>query len=283
MVIVNACAVIIFAPSIHIIKTMNMKLIKQELNIIEPLRVEYLGSLPLFQDIFLEFSVAFANCYLIQLEDETIGYTIVSDENIMLEYFILDDHAAGALAFFNQTIKALNIKSIYCKSFDFQLLDCCISNGYPYQLIGCLYRDFADKGLPVSNNLSFRFANISDLPFLNNQDDEVFEPKELLPQFVENKAIIMLENTGKEIMGCGFITRINPSFNYFDLGVWVSPGHRTKGYATQIMLHMKALCEKNKDVPVCGCDINNTASQRMLKKIGFISKHKIIEFLAEDK
>jgi RimJ/RimL family protein N-acetyltransferase len=261
---------------------MNMKLINQELNIIEPLRVEYLGSLPLFQDIFLEFSVAFANYYLIQLEDETIGYTIVSDKNIMLEFFILDDYAADALAFFNQTIKELNVKSIYCKSFDYQLLDCCISNRFPYQLIGCLYRDFADKGLPVSSSLSFRFANISDLPFLSSQDDEVFEPRELLPQFVENKEIIMLENTDTEIMGCGFITRIHPKFNYFDLGVWVSPEHRAKGYATQIMLHMKALCEKNKQEPICGCDINNTASQRTLNKLGFISKHKIIEFFNED-
>ena len=140
-----------------------------------------------------------------------------------------------------------------------------------------MFRDYIGNDLKHSSDLYVRLAVDSDLPFLMEQDDEVFEPKERLQEFINNKFIHLacIENT---IVGCGFLTRINQRYDFYDLGVWVNPDYRKKGYATMIMLFMIEICNKKNYTPICGCDINNNASRGMLKKLGFISKYKLIEF-----
>jgi RimJ/RimL family protein N-acetyltransferase len=80
------------------------------------------------------------------------------------------------------------------------------------------------------------------------------------------------------IIGCGFLIQIHPDYKFYDLGIWVNPEDRRKGYALQIMLYMKALCLKNNWIPICGRDIQNIASQKTLEKAGFIGKHSLIEY-----
>lgn len=258
-----------------------MNIVKSFLSDIEGLRKEYLDSLPVFQDIYLEFIVNEASCYILVEGDNDLAYAIVAEGGLLVEFFVKDKYSARAEDCFSLVIKDLDIKSVFCKTFDFSLLDCCLSNNYPYELVGCLFRDFIGSDLRYSGNLDIMLAGDSDLPFLMEQDDEVFEPKERLQEFIKNKSIYLacIEDT---IVGCGFLTRINQGYNYYDLGVWVNPDYRGKGYATMIMLYMIDICNKINYTPICGCDINNHASRGMLKKLGFISKHKLIEFLVTE-
>lgn len=254
-----------------------IKLNKSNLDELKFLRIEYLDSLPVFQDVFLEFIIKESDCYKLLSDNQPIGYVLVSSDNILLEYFIQSKYSTRSIDIFNLIVNDLSIRSVYCKSFDFQLLDCCLTNSLSYSLNGCLYRDFIDSGIQRNPDLSFRYANSADLPFLYQQDDEVFEPKELLDTYIRNKGIIILQ-LSDSILGCGFLTQVHPKYKYFDIGVWVNPENRMKGYATQIMLYLKDLCLNNDLVPICGCDIQNIASQKMLGGLGFISKHKLIEF-----
>jgi RimJ/RimL family protein N-acetyltransferase len=134
-----------------------------------------------------------------------------------------------------------------------------------------------DRGIQPSAGLSFRYAILADLPYLNQQEDEVFEPKELLEDNIKNNEVIICERDNV-VIGCGFITQVVSGFKYYDLGVWVNPDCRRKGYAVQIMIYLKSFCFKNVWIPICGCSADNIASQRMLSKVGFISNHKLLEF-----
>lgn len=259
-----------------------MKIEKTGIEDIELFRLEYLDWLPKFQDVFLELMVNESNCYKLCFDNNPIGYVVASVDKVLLELFLQNRFASQRAAFFDFVVNELTIRSVYCKSFDYQLLDCCLANSLPYKIIGCLYRDFTDRGLQKEPGLSFRYAEISDLPFLLQQDDDVFEPKQLLETFIKNKGILFLQNADS-IHGCGFLTKVHPKYNYYDLGVWVSPHHRGKGNASQIMLYMIDLCLRNNRFPICGCDINNLASQKMLEKLGFISKYKLIEFEIDTK
>jgi RimJ/RimL family protein N-acetyltransferase len=125
--------------------------------------------------------------------------------------------------------------------------------------------------------LEVRFAEDADLPYLLRQNDEVFEPKHLLGSFIKNKGISLFEKD-KIIAGCGFLTQIHSKYNYYDIGVWVNPEFRNRGYATQIVSYLKDYCLKNNVLPVCGCSAENIASQKTLAKAGFISTHELIEF-----
>ena len=137
--------------------------------------------------------------------------------------------------------------------------------------------NFVANNFLDSANAVMRYAQIGDLPFLISQDDEVFEPKEHLEVNVNRKEIIICEKNSL-IVGCGFLTQIAEDFDYFDLGVWVNPDHRRKGYAVWIMQYMRSLCLNSGWVPICGCSAENHASQKMLSKIGYVCNHKLLEF-----
>lgn len=207
---------------------------------------------------------------------------------------------------FKTILSECKIEQILCKSFDMQLMNCCNANRLPHTVQGILYREFsAPLSSPENNshitasthltdnsrladnfvannfldsaNVVMRYAQIGDLPFLISQDDEVFEPKEHLEVNVNRKEIIICEKNSL-IVGCGFLTRIAEDFDYFDLGVWVNPDHRRKGYAVWIMQYMRSLCLNSGWVPICGCSAENHASQKMLSKIGYVCNHKLLEF-----
>ncbi len=241
------------------------------------LRKQYLNSLVKFQDIYLEFAIYDSVYYRLSSDNRAIGYAIVSTDNILVEFYVENAFLKNNPDYFFALIQQLGIKGIYCKSFDHLLLNCCLAHSLPYKVMGYLYRDFSDQGIQLKNDLNFRHAGVSDLPFLQQQHDEVFEPKALLKEFLEHKGIIILEKDN-QITGCGFLTQVVADFPYYDLGVWVDPVFRRQGYAVQIMLYMMRICHDNGWLPVCGCDASNTASQGMLSKIGFISHYKLIEF-----
>ena len=207
---------------------------------------------------------------------------------------------------FKTILSECKIEQILCKSFDMQLMNCCNANRLPHTVQGILYREFSaplsspennshvtasthltDNSRLVDNfvannfldsaNVVMRYAQIGDLPFLISQDDEVFEPKEHLEVNVNRKEIIICEKNSL-IVGCGFLTQIAEDFDYFDLGVWVNPDHRRKGYAVWIMQYMRSLCLNSGWVPICGCSAENHASQKMLSKIGYVCNHKLLEF-----
>jgi ribosomal protein S18 acetylase RimI-like enzyme len=241
------------------------------------LRREYLSCLVRFQDIYLEFLVSDSVAYQIIDNEQIVGYAIVYNDNNLVEYYIVNDQLHQCTHYFSTLINKLSISIVSCKSFDFTLLNCCLINALRYSIVGYLYRDFIDMGIQSTTDLFFRYANLSDLPFLAKQDDDVFEPKEMLKEFIVSKAILIVQKQ-RSVVGCGFLTRVTEDFNYFDLGVWVDPAYRKQGHATQIMSYMRQLCLNNDWIPICGCDASNFASQKMLSNVGFVSNHKLIEF-----
>lgn len=241
------------------------------------LRKQYLDSLPKFQDIYLELVINDSVYYKLSSDNQVIGYAIVSADDILVEFYIENTFSGNSQDYFHVLIQQLGIKGVLCKSFDSLLLNCCLVYSLPYKAIGYLYRDYSDKGLPLNEDLPFRYAGTPDLPFLQQQNDEVFEPKALLKEFVDRQGIIILEQ-GKHIAGCGFLSQVVADYPYYDLGVWVEAAFRRQGFAVQIMLYMLRLCRNNGWLPVCGCDAANSASQKMLSKIGFISHYKLLEF-----
>lgn len=254
-----------------------MNIIKTEYYKIESFRLEYLETLPKFQDYFLELMVEDADYYLITKDGFETGYAIKTTDNVLIELFLKDESIPQGLDFFLRLLKELSIKRIYCKSFDALLLNLCTRLNFPYKVIGALYRNISWQNENYSYDLEHRFAEESDMEFLLGQEDETFEPKHKIPSYIRNKSILMFYKEGF-LAGCGFISRVHPDWKYYDLGVWVVPEFRKKGIGTQIISFLKNMCMKNRNISICGCDINNTASQKTLEKCGFISRYNLLEF-----
>lgn len=244
-------------------------------------RVAYLSLLPRCQELFLELSMRTARGVRIAVRGRVAGYAIISAEDTLVEFHC--DAATDADAVLAQLVRALGVRSVYCKSFDVPLLTICRAQAWPERTAALLYRDLVDpppKSDPSTAALTAQFAEQSDLSFLEAQDDEVFEPKELLATQIMEESIVLFRSHDV-IVGCGFLTRIHPRFPHYDVGVWVAPTQRRRGVATHIISYLRDLCLRNAWVPVCGCDATNEASQRTLKKAGFVSKHSLSEFVCQ--
>lgn len=250
---------------------------KCEIEKIENLRMEYFNSLSAFQDIFIELNVKYAQSYLITKNEMPVGYFVITEDDILIEFYLIKTELGDSHLYFKKMLNEISLKSIYCQSYDSLLLNCCMLNNFTYKIIGLMYREYNSTLPIVRDDVKIRFAEEKDLAFLQIQNDEVFEPKEMLEKFIKTKSIILFIKDN-ETIACGFITQINKNYTYYDLGVWVNPNHRKKGLGEFVLAHLKDYAIKNNLIPVCGCSIDNLISQRIIAKNGFISKHCLIEF-----
>jgi RimJ/RimL family protein N-acetyltransferase len=252
-----------------------------EIDALEPFRLERLRGLPFFQDLYIEFLVTGElgpiSAHLIRRGDAPVGYAVTDLGGRLLEFFHRPEGGDDALLVLDHIMAELDVKTILCQTFDAQLLNACLLRGFSPRVLGRLYRHrLAAPDYPLEP-LEVRQADPGDLPLLNAQEDEVFEPKSRLQQEVESGGVWLFYSAGT-LAGCGFITRIHEGFDVFDLGVWTHPSCRGQGVARRIIAQLDRVCREWHGLGICGCDVTNGASQRVLAANGFLSLHSLLAF-----
>ena len=112
-----------------------MKIIKTKIDKIEEFRIDYLNSLPEFQELFLELMISNSEAYLLQIDNKDIGYAIVNNDHILIEFYVINRYISSSYDIFNQAVNELSINEIYCKSFDSLLLSNCILSSFSYSVV----------------------------------------------------------------------------------------------------------------------------------------------------
>ncbi len=263
----------------------NIELIKLE-ELPDEFRTLYLNSLPEPQELLLELLVCpweelerpTSNKYFIKNNQINIGYIIISTKNILLEFFLINEYIPLCEEIFKLIIEKLLIKKVYCKSFDFLLLKCCITFYKSIKIKGVLFRDIINKNIELPlPNISVRLGDPQDFAKILIFKKDFFECEGEIRYFLENKKLILffIEN---EILGCGIFSRTIKNRPDYDIGMVVHPKYRRKGFGAYIINYLKEYCYKNNFRPTCGCAFENIASRRTLEKAGFISKHNLLVF-----
>ncbi len=254
-----------------------MQIINISLGEIKSLRDEYLNSLIEFQELYLEMMLGESNSYILMEDDKQIGYCIINKNNELIEYYIVNQYIKNCIEYFLQIINGLSVKRVLCKSFDYLLLKCSMIFSESFKVLGTLFRGFNQTMNIDINEFQIRFADPSDIPFLLEQKDELYETPEELEYFVKNSNIIMFEK-GTKLYGCGYLIKVHDDYNYYDIGMWTNPDFRNQGVATYIIGYLKSYCLRNGYYPICGCAFTNIASKKTLEKNGFYSKHNLFTF-----
>lgn len=260
-----------------------MRLVRAPLNSINELRTAYLNSLPEFQELFLELMIESAEIFIFQSNGKDVGYAVKTKENILIEFYVMDEYIPESYYCFEQIIKELSISNIYCKTFDALLLSNCLLHNLAYEVLGILYRDYVKPSIGQDLSIQMIRADLSSVELLKNQDDsikELFETDDQLIAFIQKQNVFEFYKN-EEFIGCGMVLLTNPDWDYCDLGVWVHPTKRGSYVGSQILLYMRDFALKNNMKPSCGCAIENIASQKVIEKSGFVSKHKMIDFKNE--
>jgi RimJ/RimL family protein N-acetyltransferase len=80
-----------------------------------------------------------------------------------------------------------------------------------------------------------------------------------------------------EPVGCGLAAPVIPGRPDIDIGIFVYPEERGRGYGTHIASYMKHGQLERGLRPVVGCAVGNTASRGTLTRAGFITEHQLLE------
>lgn len=242
------------------------------------LRKQYLASLHYSQELHCEWLVAKGTSYSIETNGEEGGYFICSDDGQLVEFYLLDKLLHRKEEIFGKLLQEFGIKSALCKSFDDVFMCCCHAFCRNTEIGGYLFRFYTDEiVMNLQEGVSVRKAKEMDLPMLLTHDSDLYDSPEELNYTVSNRMILMYEKDGV-LLGCGYLIRVLPEKEIFDVGMWVNPAFRRQGFATMIISHLKETCLNAGYTPIAGCAADNVASRKTLERCGFITKHCTIVF-----
>lgn len=255
---------------------------KCDLSAIAPMRKTYLNTLPEAQELFLEWIVAKGTFHLIRNKYNAVGYSVVSQDGILVEFYLNQEVLPDAPDIFSEFIKEHKISQILCKSFDGVLLSCCLNAHLYYKVFGRLFREHSNVDLrDPSVFTSIIQATEDDYDDLIKYDNELYDTPEDLASLLRNRQILKYY-VGDVLVGCGFLISLHEFGNHTDIGMWVDTPYRKKGYATRIIADLKWRCLTGNLIPTAGCAAENIASKRTLEKNGFRSRYDLVLFSTEE-
>ncbi|MCP4179699.1 MAG: GNAT family N-acetyltransferase [bacterium] len=107
-------------------------------------------------------------------------------------------------------------------------------------------------------------------------DDNIDEVNRTVKQY-ENGNIYLLRSE-KTVLGLGCANFKYDSNGYIEIGYAIKPDFWNKGYATLLAKYLKYLCQSRNKKAIAHCDLNHTASLKVLVKTSMIPLHRKLEF-----
>ncbi len=244
---------------------------------IQNFRNQYLNGLIEPQELFLELFCRRAEKYLVFVNGESAGYFMMAEDSLLVEYFIVKKFIDSIDGIFCKIINDFAIKKAYCKSFDHEMMSCCLGLQKTTKVIGALFRERRQLNNLIIDDLKTRFADMNDFKQISLINEEVFEDNEEIITTITDKNMIIFEHEN-ETAGFGIFQRNIEGRPEFDIGMLVDKKFRGRGYGKYIISFMADYCMNNGWRPTCGCAIENVASRKCLESAGFIAKYRMIEF-----
>lgn len=239
----------------------------------ETLRQAYLDGLQEPQELYLEHLVSSGRTW----RYGQVAYA-VANHGRLVEFFVAASHAEQIGALFDAAMTASGARSVLCKSFDTQLLLAALSRPAEVTPTGLLFRRVVDASFASQEALTFRSGSIDDVAAIARLDDGFFDGVSEIQSYVKAGGLFLLSVHG-ELAGCGIATPVITGRVDIDVGMWVAPSHRGKGYGSHIAAYLKHhyLCQGLR--PICGCSTANIVSYRALNAAGFTSEHRIFQIV----
>ncbi len=165
---------------------------------------------------------------------------------------------------------------VLCKAFDGQLLHASLSRPAHVSPFAFLFRKIVDTTFQPLPDLSFRIGTVEDFQPILAIDDGFFRSTERIAEHASHDGLFVLESNNA-ILGCGIAKTVIQGRPDVDIGMFVAPDHRRKGYGTYIISFLKDYFLRQGKRPICGCGVDNIASQRTLTNAGFFCEYRGLE------
>ena len=242
------------------------------------LRRQRLDGLPAPQELFVENLVAAGATWVLRAGGSELGYAITDGDDVLLELHIEDSALRYLRRALDEVIAMCGVRRIWAQSFDPLLMYLGLASEVPATTRGLLYRIIADPSFEPDEAVVARPGVSDDIPELARLSDDFFESEAEIGAYLAADGLMVYRSAMGNLLGAGVMKQVIAGRDDFDVGMVVSPDERRRGYGAYIVRHLKAHCLAHGRRPICGCSIENLASQQALERAGFASVHRLVEF-----
>jgi len=234
--------------------------------------------LPQPQELFVENLVATGTCWSIRRDDEEIGYAVIHGAETLVELHVRTTELRCLAAAFEELASARGLRRILAKSFDPSLMFVALLRPRQVRTTGLLYRVIVDPDFAADAAIGVRAATLDDLAPLLRLGADFFDGPAEIEDYIAAGGLMIYEAGDGAPLGAGVMKPVVPGRDDVDIGMVVDRRRRRRGHGAYIIALLKAHCLARGWRPICGCAIDNLASQRTLERAGFASRHRLVEF-----
>lgn len=226
---------------------------------------EYAGSLKYYGDGFLAKSRSQCRHFLISLSNERryVGILGIVDDNISF-FYLSPEYRFMERQILERVLDNFNIKSATVASWDYHNIPVFMDfqDGiepfiYQFQL-----EDEKRIRQPLEG-IKVRLARDRDAAYM---DDSCFINNAL--SYIRRQEAWIISKENGDRVGIGIISPITGTDEYLDIGVFVNPEDRKKGYGRSILSKLMKIVVDSGRVPVAACSTKNHESRRTLESSG---------------
>lgn len=243
---------------------------KEALHLPAALRAEYLDTIPEGQELFVERLAQRGRVW----QSEAVAYA-VSNEHELVEFYVAADQRDRLQAYYEAAIAASGAEASLVKSFDGVMRSALGDRVAASQDVGLLFRRRVDATPAVPGVLTHREAVANDVAAILECDDGFFEGSEELHQYIHHSGLFIAERN-RQLVGCGLAMEVVAGRNDVDVGMWVAPDERGRGYSAALVAHVVSRQLELGRRPIAGCDVANVASRKALERAGFVAEHRLL-------
>lgn len=210
-------------------------------------------------------SRGFTDSYLLQLEEEVVGYGSVAGDphgprEVIKEFYVLPAYRGAALPLFRQLAVVSNARWIEAQTNDvllsLMLFDCAVELASETIL-------FADACITNQALAGVMLRPVTDA-----------DHARMFPHTREPVGELGLEVDGRLVATGGLMFHYNPP--YGDIYMEVAARYQRRGYGSYLVQELKRLCYERGCIPAARCQKDNLASRLTLQRAGMLPCARIV-------
>lgn len=234
------------------------------------LRTAYLETIPDGQELFVERLVERGRGW--QCGNHAYA---VSNEHKLVEFYVSPDHMLEVDILYESALVAAGADGAIVKSFDRLMLEAATRRAGSIEELGLLFRRRVNPAVSDCPGVSFREGRETDIATILSQDDGFFDGAEELHHYIRHEGLFIAEQQ-RRMVGCGLAFGVVAGRPDVDVGMWVVPQERGRGFSAPIVSYVVRRQLALDRRPIAGCDVSNIASCKALERVGFRADHRLL-------
>lgn len=222
--------------------------------------------------------IASAQSYLIAQGNQNIGYCCIDSEKRLLQLFLIQSFKQQMQQVIGMLIGSDLVTSASLSSSDPTSFNACLFHSTSISTNTFCF-EHTNESVELESSLNLALVSEEEIPmikaFLKQQVgmDDTFGYTENLV----NRKELYRAREGNTIIATSECRLSDSQPVYADLGMIVNSAYRGRGFATEILKYQINRVLKLDRKPICSTTIDNTASQKAIKKAGFYCSNIIFD------